>query len=222
MIEKLTEAQLAEIESVTLGHYSDNAESFWQGTRDHDVSQNYAALLNCFPKPQSLDILDLGCGPGRDLVYFQSMGHRPVGLDGSAAFCAMARANAGCKVLHQQFLSLSLPDSTFNAVFANASLFHVPRQALPNVFRQLHTTLIAGGILFISNPRGNGEGWQGERFGNFMEYDTTKDYLEAAGFTLLRHYYRPGGLPRDAQPWLATVSQKVEACGNASGAQLCD
>ncbi|MDG2411000.1 MAG: class I SAM-dependent methyltransferase [Halioglobus sp.] len=222
MIEKLTEIQLAEIESVTLGHYSDNAESFWQGTRDHDVSQNYAALLNCFPKPQSLDILDLGCGPGRDLVYFQSMGHRPVGLDGSAAFCAMARANAGCKVLHQQFLSLSLPDSTFNAVFANASLFHVPRQALPNVFRQLHTTLIAGGILFISNPRGNGEGWQGERFGNFMEYDTTKDYLEAAGFTLLRHYYRPEGLPRDAQPWLATVSQKVEACGNASGAQLCD
>ncbi len=222
MIEKLTEAQLAEIESVTLGHYSDNAESFWQGTRDHDVSQNYAALLNCFPKPQSLDILDLGCDPGRDLVYFQSMGHRPVGLDGSAAFCAMARANAGCKVLHQQFLSLSLPDSTFHAVFANASLFHVPRQALPNVFRQLHTTLIAGGILFISNPRGNGEGWQGERFGNFMEYDTTKDYLEAAGFTLLKHYYRPEGLPRDAQPWLATVSQKVEACGNASGAQLCD
>lgn len=222
MIEKLTEIQLAEIESVTLGHYSDNAESFWQGTRDHDVSQNYAALLNCFPKPQSLDILDLGCGPGRDLVYFQSMGHRPVGLDGSAAFCAMARANAGCKVLHQQFLSLSLPDSTFNAVFANASLFHVPRQALPNVFKQLHTTLIAGGILFMSNPRGNGEGWQGERFGNFMEYDTTKDYLEAAGFTLLRHYYRPEGLPRDAQPWLATVSQKVEACGNASGAQLCD
>ena len=222
MIEKLTEAQLAEIESVTLGHYSDNAESFWQGTRDHDVSQNYAALLHCFPKPQSLDILDLGCGPGRDLVYFQSMGHRPVGLDGSAAFCEMARAHSGCKVLHQQFLSLSLPDSAFNAVFANASLFHVPRQALPNVFRQLHTTLIAGGILFISNPRGNGEGWQGERFGNFMEYDATKDYLEAAGFTLLKHYYRPEGLPRDAQPWLATVSQKVGACGNASGAQLCD
>lgn len=222
MIEKLTKAQLAEIESVTLGHYSDNAESFWQGTRDHDVSQNYAALLNCFPKPQSLDILDLGCGPGRDLVYFQSMGHRPVGLDGSAAFCAMARANAGCKVLHQQFLSLSLPDFTFNAVFANASLFHVPRQALPNVFRQLHTTLIAGGILFMSNPRGNSEGWQGERFGNFMEYDTTRDYLETAGFTLLRHYYRPEGLPRDAQPWLATVSQKVEAASNASGTQLCD
>jgi len=216
MIEKLTEAQLAEIESVTLGHYSDNAESFWQGTRDHDVSQNYAALLNCFPKPQSLDILDLGCGPGRDLVYFQSMGHRPVGLDGSAAFCEMARAHSGCKVLHQQFLSLSLPDSTFNAVFANASLFHVPRQALPNVFSQLHTTLITGGILFISNPRGNGEGWQGERFGNFMEYDTTKDYLEAAGFTLLRHYYRPEGLPKDAQPWLATVSQKVEASDNPS------
>lgn len=208
MADTLTAAQLGEIESVTVNHYSENADSFWQGTRNHDVSQNYAALLDCFPASQTLDILDLGCGPGRDLKVFQSMGHRPVGLDGSATFCDMARAYSGCEVIHQQFLSLSLPESAFDAIFANASLFHVPRQALPTVLRRLYATLSTGGILFISNPRGDSEGWQGPRFGNFMQYETTKAYLEKAGFRLLKHYYRPEGMPREAQPWLVTVSQK--------------
>lgn len=74
---------LDEIETVTLGYYDENAESFWEGTKDHDVAQNYAAFLAPFPDGKTLDILDLGCGPGRDVKYFQSLGHRPIGLDGS-------------------------------------------------------------------------------------------------------------------------------------------
>jgi hypothetical protein len=61
--------------------------------------------------------------------------------------------------------------------------------------------------LFTSNPRGNGEGWQGGRYGNYQEYDQSKASLEQAGFTVLDHYYRPEGKPRDQQPWLAIVSQ---------------
>ena len=60
--------QLAEIETVTLGHYNQNAEVFWDGTKDHDVTQNYAAFLAPFPKEKKLDILDFGCGPGRDVI----------------------------------------------------------------------------------------------------------------------------------------------------------
>jgi len=41
---------LEEIETVTLNHYNQNAASFWQGTKDHDVDQNYAAFLAPFPK----------------------------------------------------------------------------------------------------------------------------------------------------------------------------
>jgi SAM-dependent methyltransferase len=201
--------QLSEIEKITLDHYNVNASSFWQGTKDHDVSQNCQALLRQFPGVQSLDILDFGCGPGRDLRYFKSLGHRPVGLDGSHAFCAMARANTGCPVLHQQFLSLTLPERGFDGIFANASLFHVPAQELPRVLQELHRALRPGGILFSSNPRGNSEGWSGQRYGHFMEFETSKAFLEAAGFTVLEHYYRPHGAPRAEQPWLAIVSRKI-------------
>lgn len=205
----LPEQQLAKIEAVTLDHYDGNALSFWQGTKDHDVTQNYHAFLSRFPKSQKLDILDFGCGPGRDLSYFKSLGHRPVGLDGSQAFCSMAREHSGCQVLHQQFLALTLPEEDFDGIFANASLFHVPSQELPRILQELHTALRSGGILFTSNPRGNVEGWSGQRYGNYMEFEVSKAYLEAAGLVVLDHYYRPSGVPHADQPWLAIVSQKA-------------
>lgn len=202
--------QLTEIEAATLNHYDLNAESFWEGTKDHDVSQNYAAFLRALPRDRALDILDLGCGPGRDLFYFKTLGHRPVGLDGSARFCEMARAHSGCQVLRQNFLSLDLPTQSFDGIFANASLFHIPSRELPRVLDQLHAALRSAGVLFISNPRGNGEGWSGQRYGHFMEIDASRTFLAAARFEILDHYYRPPGKPRHEQPWLALTARRLD------------
>jgi SAM-dependent methyltransferase len=199
---------LEEIERVTLGHYESNAESFWLGTRDHDVSQNIEAFLNALPRDRVLDILDFGCGPGRDLHTFKTLGHRPTGLDGSKAFCDMARRHSACPVLHQQFLSLDLGEGNFEGIFANASLFHVPGQELPRVLAEFYRALRPGGILFMSNPRGDAEGWQGQRYGHYMEFEASKTRLEQAGFSILGHYYRPEGRPRNEQPWLAIVCQR--------------
>jgi SAM-dependent methyltransferase len=200
--------ELDEIETVTLSHYDQNAEAFWNGTKDHDVTQNYEAFLAPFPKDKKLDILDLGCGPGRDINYFKSLGHRPVGLDGSEVFCSMARRYTGCQILHQKFLSLELPLHAFDGIFANASLFHVPSQELPRVLSDLRFTLRPGGILFLSNPRGNGEGWSGHRYGHYMQLATSKLFLDDAGFEMIDYYYRPLGKPNHEQPWLAIVAIK--------------
>ncbi len=199
-----------EIESTTLGHYNQNAESYWLGTKDHDVSQNYAAFLSALPQEQTLDILDLGCGPGRDVFYFKSLGHRPVGLDGSEVFCQMARDYSACQIVQQSFLKLDLPQQGFDGIFANASLFHVPSRELPRVLNNLHAALRPAGILFISNPRGSGEGWSGQRYGHFMEIDSSRAYLANAQFEILDHYYRPPGKPRHEQPWLAITARKLE------------
>lgn len=208
---KLEKNQLDDIERVTLSHYENNALSFWQGTKDHDVKQNYQAFLTPLPLNKVLDILDFGCGPGRDVNYFKSLGHRPVGLDGSKAFCQMAFEHTDCQILHQSFLELTLPDESFDGIFANASLFHVPSQELPGVLRVLHHTLRPGGILFSSNPRGCGEGWSGQRYSYFIEFEEAERYLNTAGFEVLDHYYRPQGVPLEQQPWLAIVSRKKEA-----------
>jgi SAM-dependent methyltransferase len=194
----------------TLAHYNAHADDFWEGTRDHDVTQNYAALLDNLPGPGPYRILDLGCGPGRDLRWFRDRGHEAVGLDGAERFVAMARRHSGCEVLHQDFLALSLPAEHFDGVFANAALFHVPRQQLPRVLRDLWSTLRPAGILFASNPRGqNEEGWNEERYGSYHDLASWRRFVTEAGFTEIAHYYRPPGRPRAQQPWLATVWAKA-------------
>jgi hypothetical protein len=57
----------ADIANQTLAHYDQRADDFWEGTRDHDVSQNIEALLKFTEGPPAFTILDFGCGPGRDL-----------------------------------------------------------------------------------------------------------------------------------------------------------
>ncbi len=194
----------------TLAHYDRTARSFWEGTKDHDVAQNYAALLGAIEGAPPFAILDFGCGPGRDLAYFRAHGHEPIGLDGAANFVAMAREYSGCEVWHQDFLALDLPPARFDGIFANASLFHVPGAELPRVLRELHASLKPRGVLFASNPRGeNQEGFNGERYGAYWNYETWRRFVTAASFAEIEHYYRPAGRPRDQQPWLATVWRKV-------------
>jgi len=190
----------------TIASYERSATAFRDGTWDHDVQQNIAALLRHVTGSPPFDILDFGCGPGRDLCAFRALGHVAVGLDGAPAFVHMARAASGCEVWQQDFVALDLPKARFDGVFANASLFHVPRAELPRVLGELHATLRPGGVLFASNPRGaNQEGWQGERFGVWHDLAGWRRYCTAAGFVELEHYYRPPGRPLAEQPWLATV-----------------
>lgn len=207
---KLSADDLAQIAALTLEHYNQCAEDFRAGTRDHDVSQNIAALLRHIEAEPPFTLLDFGCGPGRDLKVFTGLGHVAVGLDGCPRFAEMARTDSGCEVWQQDFLKLDLPAGRFDGVFANAALFHVPSQELPRVLRQLHATLKPGGVLFSSNPRGdNQEGWNAERYGAYHDLPSWRRYLTAAGFQELEHYYRPAGLPREQQPWLASVWRKL-------------
>jgi SAM-dependent methyltransferase len=206
----LKRQDLEDISARTLDHYDRGAEGFWEGTRAHDVSQNIAALLRHIEGIPPFAILDLGCGPGRDLKAFTTLGHAPVGLEGSERFAAMARAHSGCEVWKQDLLALELPESRFDGVFANAVLFHVPGQELPRVLRELRAALKPGGVLFSSNPRGdNEEGWNRGRYGAYHDLETWRRFMTAAGFEELEHYYRPEGLPRERQPWLASVWRRT-------------
>jgi SAM-dependent methyltransferase len=201
----------------TLGHYQNRAEAFWEGTRDHDVSQNIEALLRHIVGAPPLQLLDFGCGPGRDLLDFTRRGHCVVGLEGAAALAQMARDYSGCEVWQQDFLRLDLPEARFDGIFANASLFHIPRLELPRILHQLHATLKPGGVLFSSNPRGeNQESLTGDRYGAYYDLETWRGYLNSAGFEELEHYYRPAGLPLEQQPWLASVWRRAGGQGTVS------
>lgn len=206
---RLTEQELSRVSAITIRHYEESAQAFWEGTKDHDVSQNIAALLRHIEEEAPFKLLDFGCGPGRDLATFRDLGHNAVGLEGAANFVRMAREHVGCEVLHQDFLQLALPPERFDGIFANASLFHVPGQELPRVLGECWQALKPGGVLFASNPRGpDVERWNGMRYGCFLTWDTWRAFMFEAGFSELEHFYRPTGRPREQQPWLASTWRK--------------
>ena len=116
---------------------------------------------------------------GRDLLELTRRGHRAVGVEGSAQFVALAKSK-GCEVLQQDLVDLTLPANGFDAVFANAVIFHVPREALPTVLAQIHQALRAGGVFFCSNAHGFGEdkeGWTGGRTQNTKSCEFTHVHI---------------------------------------------
>lgn len=202
----------ANISARTLADYAARAESFWEGTRDHDVKQNIDALLSHIEGKPPFTILDFGCGPGRDLKVFTELGHVAIGLDGTARFCQMAREYSGCEVWLQDFVALDLPPARFDGIYANATLFHVPTAELPRVLRELRAALKPGGVLFSSNPRGNNEeGWMGGRYKTLHDLASWQRFMTGAGFVELLHYYRPAEVPFEQQNWLAGVWRKPKA-----------
>lgn len=198
-------------EQVTIAEYQATAESFREGTWNHDVSQNRNALVAAMPKNPG-KILDLGCGPGRDLIAFKRQGHTAIGLDATPAFVEMAQQASGCEVWQQSFLSLDLPPETFDGIFANASLIHVPRAEMVRVLKDLWRALIPGGALVMSMGRQDGEGYirrpTGYRYVAGWEYETLAPCVEQAKFEILHHYYRPPGLPCEQQSWLVIVARR--------------
>jgi SAM-dependent methyltransferase len=205
---------MEEHEKITIAEYQLTAESFREGTWDHDVSQNRDALIAAMPNNPG-KILDLGCGPGRDLVAFQSLGQDVTGLDATPAFVAMAQQTANCPVWQQSFLNLDLPANYFDGIFANASLIHVPSKEMLRVLQDLQQSLVERGALVMSMVRGNYEGLAdrptGARYVAGWEYDTLAPHLLSAGFKIVEKYYRPPGLPIEQQSWLVIVAQKRAA-----------
>jgi len=213
-----TDAHVRQACQATIEDYAAVAEGYAKGNMAHDVSQNIEALLQplAVVGPQ-LDILDVCCASGRDLVTFTRLGHRAVGLDGVPAFCKMSRELSGCEVWEQDLSALDLPTERFDGIFCNACLFHLPSTALPGALATLRGALRPHGVLFVSNAHGFGEdkeGWTGGRTPGTRSYvcwlseATWLATCEAAGLELLDSFYRPPGRPRAQQPFLATVWRK--------------
>jgi SAM-dependent methyltransferase len=196
-----------QISASTIGRYRAMATPYRDGTWNHDVSQNIQALLAAITGVPPYRILDLGCGPGRDLVAFRDLGHMVVGLDGCPEFVAMARTVSGCEVWQQDLLAMTLPPASFDGVFANAVLFHVPSLALPSVLDRLHAR-VSGGVRRLQ-PGHDEEGFVDGRYACFYSFKTWRRLVSRSSFVLVDHYFRPPGKPRSEQPWLATVCRKA-------------
>jgi SAM-dependent methyltransferase len=137
--------------------YDENPEVYADGADDIDMS----ALLDAFTsriKPGGR-ILDYGCGSGRDLQSFLSMGYDAHGIDGSRSLIDICRArlNEPHRLRHLRFEDFSDPPESWDGIWALASLLHLPRSSLGPHLRHLATTLRPRGTLLASLKSGASE-----------------------------------------------------------------
>jgi SAM-dependent methyltransferase len=112
--------------------------------------------ISLFPK--NAKILDLGCGPGNHAEFFKQKGFDVLCADISKNFLEMCRKK-GLKTIEMDFENITLPNNSFDVVWAYASLLHAPKKNLPAILNKIKDILKSKGLLFISMKEGKGEGF---------------------------------------------------------------
>ena len=192
----------------TLDYYNSNADSFVESTLHVDFSAPADRFLNLLP--EGAEVLDFGCGSGRDTKYFLERGCRVTAVDGSAKLCRLASEYTGIPV--RQMLFQELDDlERYDGVWACASILHLRMEELRDVLERIRRALKQGGILYASFKYGT---YSGERNGRYFT-----DLNEDSFGELMREI--PGlkreeqWISRDVRPdrkdesWLNVILRKV-------------
>jgi ubiquinone/menaquinone biosynthesis C-methylase UbiE len=148
-------------------------------------------------------VLDVGCGAGRDMAWMEAQGFHVTGVDLSTGMLDQARRLVQGKLLHMDMSHLAFPPASFEGIWCNASLLHIPKAQAPEVLGQMHRVLIPGGWLYFSLQEGDGERWEVTRFGVerfFARYvsEEAEALLSQTGFSVDKRYQDQTGL----RPWL--------------------
>jgi ubiquinone/menaquinone biosynthesis C-methylase UbiE len=151
-------------------------------------------------------ILDLGCGAGRDMAWFESRGAITVGSDFSAGMLAQARLRARGSLVQADMRCLPFQTGCFQGVWCCAALLHLPKADVPRALAEVHRVLSPEGVLFLAVQEGMGEGWERTtRYGKpidrfFARYraEEMTALLVEAGFALRDHTANSAG----ARHWL--------------------
>lgn len=151
---------------VTLDFYQRNAKEFFSQTINVDMQNVYQPFLENLPKGKQA-ILDVGCGSGRDSVFFANQGFDVTAIDGSQNLIDLAketdnRVNWQCMTFEE--IDAQNWQNHFTGIWACASLLHVPFDDLPKILNDLLSCLRPTGILYASFKYGNGERKKEGRF----------------------------------------------------------
>jgi SAM-dependent methyltransferase len=194
----------------TLRFYAENAPVY-VASGANGTSRHLASFLSLLPP--AAHILDLGCGGGRDAQVLIAAGHRVDPTDGSPAIAAKAQDLLGITVRVMRFEDLDA-QGLYDAVWANASLLHVPRPALPGVLARVRAALKPGGLHMASYKGGGQEGRDSHgRYFNYLSAAELRAVYDASGkwevLSLLD--YTGGGYDPGVQgPWTAIFARRVD------------
>ena len=193
----------------TLNYYDENALSFSESTLHVDFTETQQAFLNCLPS--HAQILDFGCGAGRDARYFLEQGCKVTAVDGSEALCKIASEYTGIPVKQMLFQDLDEIEK-YDGIWACASILHLKKTELLGVLVKMRNALKTQGIIYTSFKYGGCEGIRNGRYFTDFTEELFADFVkDIPGLTIEKAWItgdvRAG---RGDERWINILLRKVD------------
>lgn len=187
--------------NTTLNYYNQHAQTFSDSTLNVDMSALYAEFLPYIE--QNGHVLDAGCGSARDAMYFKNQGFIVSAFDASPALAKLASNYLQQPVAVKSFQELKCVNK-YDGIWCCASLLHVPKAELPQVFLNLQNALKPNGVLYVSFKYGTQEReHNGREFTDLTEQLLSTLLNQHTQLRIIKHWQsvdqRPG---RESEVWL--------------------
>lgn len=197
-------------DEATLKFYNDFAPTYVASGKG-GVSRHLTAFLEAVPSGSR--ILELGCGGGRDAQAMIAAGHQVDPTDGSPSIARKAQKLLQLPVRILRFGELDAHEE-YDAVWASASLLHVPRRELPGILSKVRFALKPGGLHHATYKAGGREGRDSHgRYFNYLSRRELVEIYERSGQwdIISVSEYMGGGCDKGVQvPWLAIMTKRPE------------
>ena len=189
----------------TIETYDRSAEFFrraWSTASMGDKLTHFNLAL----RPNAQRVFDAGCGSGRDMCWLLERGLQVVGGDLSARLLDVASQHAqDGRFVRLDLRRLPFAATSFDGVWACASLLHLRRLEVTPALHELTRVLRTGGTLFLGMKEGEGERWTdtggGRRFFTYFGVGELRGLLETCGFKILELWH-------DAR-WVDVLAQRL-------------
>lgn len=192
-------------------YYDEYAQAFIDATREVDMRTLYTEFLPYIP--QGGIILDLGCGSGRDTLYFKQQGYAVEAIDYSIEMVKFARDYTGVAVRQESFYALN-QQCRYDGIWACASLLHSERQKLPNVFKRIVTALKVDGYAYLSFKYGCTDRSQNGRFFTDLNEEQLLALLQPLNVQCIKLWITCDKRIECSTTWLNVIFKKKNECQN--------
>jgi ubiquinone/menaquinone biosynthesis C-methylase UbiE len=178
------------------------AEHYWKMSLDQ-MLQRFTDAVKAGGR-----VLDLGCGPGRDVALLNERGCNTIGIDRSMGMLREARRRVSASFACGDMRRIPLRSASVDGIWMCASLLHIPRPDVPVVLSEVHRILTADGVLYISVRQGDGEEWLdndgGLRYFTLFQLDELLGLMTQANFTIQQHSLDKSG----HSMWISVIATR--------------
>lgn len=189
----------------SIDYYERCGSKYFEETVDLNMEEQLDRFLSCLP--ENAEVLDLGCGSGRDTRYLMEAGCYVTPMDGSPKMCSLAEIYTDLDVLCMNFEEMEF-DEVFDGIWASASLLHVRKKDMDRIMEKVINALVPGGVLYMSFQYGTGEEYRNERFYNDYTEKTAKAMLKRQKGLRILDIYQTDDVREGRERWLNILVKK--------------